>query len=244
MQWKTRASNLKKALRTEKTASNKDATKPAMGGGAANGWTAGVPRSERDVLPVVTRGVSSTTAWDDQDRRGKTANGEDFGQAFSSDEDDWGDEGEWADADQRQSGGQSSSPTREKSSMRGVTAAVSKSTMNFSKIYERSRQSSTVPMPEDNDINIQRIWSARFAAEENGVQMGAGIVGVGDEIEKFRSVSAPPQQVDMTRSGSSLGIGNNAMLYLPPGPKGNYSHYSHLCDNTYFICGYKAYVRA
>lgn len=55
-------------------------------------------------------------------------------------------------------------------------------------------------------------------SQEGGVRMGAGI---GGDDEVGRSESAPPRRVDMTRSGSSLGIGNNAQLYLPPGPRGN-----------------------
>jgi hypothetical protein len=65
---------------------------------------------------------------------------------------------------------------------------------------------------------LLQIWSARFVSQEGGVRMGAGI---GGEDEVGRSESAPPRRVDMTRSGSSLGIGNNAQLYLPPGPRGN-----------------------
>ena len=36
-----------------------------------------------------------------------------------------------------------------------------------------------------------------------------------------RSESAPPARLDMTRSGSALGIGNYAQLYLPPAPRIN-----------------------
>lgn len=46
--------------------------------------------------------------------------------------------------------------------------------------------------------------------------MGAGVRG---DVGGPRSESAPPPRVDMIRSGSSLGIGNNAQLYLPLAPK-------------------------
>ena len=66
-------------------------------------------------------------------------------------------------------------------------------------------------------VRILQIWSARFVSQEGGLRMWSD---VGDGIEVGRSESAPLKRVDMTRSGSSLGIGNNAQLYLPPGPRG------------------------
>ena len=199
------------------------------------------------VLPIVTRGHTGFTTRDTAGRRSKTAKGVDFGEEASwSDDDEWPMSMALAHAKSGRDGREDmttvhtttssqahtiTSNTRattttggaQESYSRARPGAVSTSpTMNFSNIYERARVATRVTEGGD-DVEMQRIWSARFAHDPGGVV--GGLLGIGGAMEDedkmdMRSASAPPNRNDFNRSASSLLIGNNAQLYLPPGPRG------------------------
>ena len=234
LRWKTKAIKLEKEAKNLKSTLSREGSKPREMDDTS--------RPGR-VLPIVSR--SHSRGGIEDGRRSKTR-GADHGELSASDDAEWGDE-DLVEGDFGDSGGYRGS--MHKASTRGKTAmavmprsgaVLASPTMNYSKVYERAFMSSTqVELPEDDNIDVRRIWSAQFASEEGegGVHMGAGMDGTVDDVYDNRSLSAPPNRLDMTRSGSSLGIGNNAQLYLPPGPRGEYRQIQATTDanSTYFL---------
>jgi len=194
------------------------------------------------VLPLVTRGHTGFTTGDTAGRRSKTAKGVDFGEEASwSDDDEWPISMPLADAKSHRDGREHMTTSSQAHTITSTTrattttgsaqesysrarpgAVMTSPTMNFSNIYERARVASRV-IEGGDDVEMQRIWSARFAHDSGGVV--GGVLSIGGAMEDedkidMRSASAPPNRHDFNRSASSLLIGNNAQLYLPPGPRG------------------------
>ena len=194
LRWKTRAVSLKNDLKSARATAAREGSK---GGVKGVGYDGGGSVRAGEVLPVVTRGHTAFTNRVMDEGR-PTAGG---GGGGETDDDDWDDdEDQYQEMESRGIGG-SLEGTRQKGGARGKTAsnvhtrsgAVSTSpTMNFSKVFERAGQTGTrIDLPDDDDVDVRRIWSATFASREieGGVHMGAGIGRTDENGRDERSLS-------------------------------------------------------
>jgi hypothetical protein len=193
LQWKTRAVRLKNDLKNATAAAAREGSK---GGVKGAGYDRGGSVRAGEVLPVVTRGHSAFTNRVMDEGR-PTAGG---GVGGGTDDDEWDDDDQYQEMESRGIGG-SLEGTRQQGGAQGKTAsnvhaksgAVSASpTMNFSKVFERVGQNGTrVDLPDDDDVDVRRIWSATFSSREvdGGVHMGAGMGGTDENGRDERSLS-------------------------------------------------------
>jgi hypothetical protein len=186
LRWKTRALKLKQELKNASASAAREGSKKP--GAKGTGYDGGGSVRSGEVLPVVTRGQTGIASRGLDDGRPR---------AGGTDDDDWDDEDDWEETER----GDSWEGSRQQSGMRGKTAsqahmrsgALSTSpTMNFSKVFESARHTSAkVDLPDDDDLDVRRIWSATFASRgvEGGVHMGAGMGEMDGSGNDERSLS-------------------------------------------------------
>ena len=192
LSWKTRALSLKNHLKNATATAAREGSKGGVKGAEYDG---GGSMRAGEVLPVVTRGHTAFTNRVMDEGR-PTAGG---GGVGGTDDDDWDDdEDQYPEIESRGIGG-SLEGMRQKGGARGRTASNARSgavstspTMNFSKVFERAGQTGTrIDLPDDDDVDVRRIWSATFASREidGGVHMGAGMGGTDENGRDERSLS-------------------------------------------------------